>query len=750
MRHGLLTGAALLFLTLPAAAQSLSGKVFGRSGDGREILPGAVLRFAGSQDAELSNENGVFKLERDPAADPRLIVSFTGYQTDTIDISGKSYLTIVLEKDATALSGVTVSQNRAGFLSSSAVGQTAVITRHELSKSACCDLAGCFGAQAAVQAQTTNVVTNAQELRMLGLSGVYNQLLVDGLPLMAGAAYTYGVSAWPGVLIENISVSKGTTSVLQGHTGITGQINMQTMLPPDEPYLLLNAYANSFGEQHYNAIGATPVGKKKNWRSLLSLHSVQPSQRVDQNDDGFLDLPLLRRYAVFNKWTYRQEAKGGFQLQAAAGYNNEQRIGGQTGYRPADHAGSGAIYGQWMHYQQGMAYAKGSYRLNPKHTLNLNLSYLTHEQNTWLGQTHYNANQHNLQAVAQHDWQWRFNQELKWGVSYTYQDLDEHILFSENPVGKTYGGDYETPLRTPGLFAENKAQWLDDKLMLLTGIRADQHQNAGLFLSPRIFVKWDVAKGHTVRASAGRGWRQVNLFSEQPLLLATSRDLVFEEKLKPEEAITTGLSYVYRPPAEKLDGFVSLDVYYTAFQNQFFPDYDRDPGKIYLYNFTGESRSLGAQAEASFTFFRRLEARAAYNYLDVYQVMDGVKKQLTFTPRHRAMAALSWQTKNKRWQLDANAHWTGEMRLPDTRMLPDAFQRPLFSDPFTLFGAQIRHRWKGLEVYAGVENLTGFTQENPIISAANPFGPYFDLSSVWGPTRGREFYLGVTWEPGGK
>lgn len=745
MKRRFFATAALLLTTLPALAQPLSGKVFGETENGKEILPGAILRWMHAPDAEMANKNGVFKINRTGEEDPRLIVSFTGYQPDTIGTIGKNYLSIVLKKDAAALQEVTVSQNRSSFLSSTAVGQTNVITRHELSKSACCDLAGCFGTQAAVQAQTTNVVTNAQELRMLGLSGVYNQLLTDGLPLLQGAAYTYGISAWPGVLIEDIWVSKGTTSVLQGHTGITGQINMQTTPPASTPALLLNVYANSFGEQHYNAIGSMPLGKEKKWRSLLSLHSVQPGQRVDKNGDGFLDVPLLRRYGLFHKWTYRQEATGGFQLQAAIGYTDEQRIGGQLAYQPKAHKGSSGVYGQMMHYRQPMGYLKGSYRLNAAHSLNLNVSALAHHQESWLGQTRYEASQQTMNAVLQHDWLWLENQELKWGFSYAFQQLKEKISFSENPLGKSYAGRFETPLRVPGIFAENKSMWLDEKLMVLAGLRLDRHQEAGAYLSPRLFVKWDVAAGHTLRASAGRGWRQVNLFSEQPLLLATSRDLVFAEHLEPEAALTTGLSYAYRLPGEKTNGYLSLDIYHTRFQNQFSPDYDIDPGKIYIYNFREKSHSLGGQAEASFTFFKRLEARAAYNYLDVYQIVAGKKKELPFTPRHRVMAALSYQTKNKRWQADANMHWTGKMKLPDTDLLPDVHQRPPYSKPYTLLGAQIRHRRNTLEIYLGVENLTDFTQADPIISADNPFGPYFDLSSVWGPTRGREYYAGITW-----
>jgi hypothetical protein len=47
------------------------------------------------------------------------------------------------------------------------------------------------------------------------------------------------------------------------------------------------------------------------------------------------------------------------------------------------------------------------------------------------------------------------------------------------------------------------------------------------------------------------------------------------------------------------------------------------------------------------------------------------------------------------------------------------------------------------EIYTGCENIFDFRQLQPIVSWQNPFSPYFDTSSVWGPTRGREFYLGI-------
>jgi hypothetical protein len=212
--------------------------------------------------------------------------------------------------------------------------------------------------------------------------------------------------------------------------------------------------------------------------------------------------------------------------------------------------------------------------------------------------------------------------------------------------------------------------------------------------------------------------------------------------LKPELALNWGLNYVYRFSLGKTTGTLSTDFYMTRFRNQFFPDYDVTPGKVVIRNFDGPSRSNGLQVDAAFTFFKLLECRLAYNYLDVSRTIDGRQITLPFNPGNRVMGAVSYRTRNKRWQGDINAHWFDRMRLPDTRSNPEAYQRPLWSSAYMTVNAQATFRWKTLDIYAGIENIAGYRQPNPIIAADNPFSPYFDLSSVWGPTRGRELYLG--------
>ena len=61
---------------------------------------------------------------------------------------------------------------------------------------------------------------------------------------------------------------------------------------------------------------------------------------------------------------------------------------------------------------------------------------------------------------------------------------------------------------------------------------------------------------------------------------------------------------------------------------------------------------------------------------------------------------------------------------------------------YPMLYAQVTRRFKGWDVYAGVENLTNFRQKNAIISADNPRSASFDASCIWGPLMGVKAHVG--------
>jgi len=720
---------------------SVSGRVMNQKD---EPLVGASVYWAGTYTGVATGNDGEFTISAHDIEDLFLVASFLGHVSDTIFIEEQEIVIFTLNEEI-VLGEVVLRVQRPGVVKwGHTIVATETITSAELQKSACCDLAGCFETQTSVQPHTTNIVTNAKALRIMGLSGVYNQILVDGLPMIQGLSRTYGISSIPGTLVRNIHVTKGTNSVLQGYESISGQIVVETTDPWEAGEVFLNAFVNSDMEKQFNgqfSFLGSEVG------NLLAVHTVQPANRIDKNGDTFLDLPLLTRYSLFNKTSVGHAGVGEFFTQVALRLLTEKRTGGQLNFEPSQHKGSTTVYGQSVSYNQYDITTRTGFRVSEKLNYTLFASAFHHDQNSFFGTVGYDARQLNIYANLQQELHYGQSNQLIVGASIRYNNLSENISFKAPQDHRSYDGEYLLREVVPGIFAEHTLFLFDRRVAWLAGVRADWHDQFGLKLTPRTLLKVDISPKTIIRANIGTGWRTVNLFSENTTLLASSRDIVFAEDLEPESATNFGINVLqkFESPKHKLEGFVSVDLYRTNFQNQFFPDYDTDPTLAIIGNFKGESASLGFQVEGSLLLFGQLELKTGYNYLDVYRMQNGVKESVPFIPTHRLLQTIGYSPLSGKFRADLNLHWYGKQRLPGTASNPVEFQRPGHSDPYTLVNIQFTYRFRGVEIYSGVENLLGFRQDQPIISWQDPFGPHFDTAFAWGPTRGREFYLGVRW-----
>lgn len=720
------------------SAQTILGKL---TNNKKEPLIGASIYWLGTTIGVATGNKGEFEIIAKDISNKKLIASYVGHLADTIEITNQTFIEFRLIETKT-LNEVVVKAERDGVIISEINPiKTEQITQTELRKAACCDLAGCFETQTTVQPQTTNVITNSKELRILGLSGVYNQVLIDGFPMIQGLSYTYGISSIPGTLVDNIYVSKGANSVLQGYESISGQINVETKYPDKTDRLLLNVYVNNFMEKHLNVNYAF---KQSKWSNLIAFHTVQPANKIDRDKDNFLDLPLLTRYMVSNKWKYGNEKDWGWNSRIGLRFFNEQRIGGQTSFNAESDKGSTNVYGQNVNISQPEIWTKTGYRFNNNYNIVLFASAFHQQQNSYFGTVKYNAKQTNFYGNIQYELNYdKYN--LKTGMSFRHLDLNEDIAFTDTFLKRTYAGNYQRLENILGLFAENTMQFFNNKLTWIAGVRGDHHNQFGFQFTPRTLIKYDIAPKTIIRANVGTGWRTVNLFSENIGLLVSSRDIVFAEQLNPEKAVNFGINLTqkFETKDNNLSGYFSADCYRTEFQNQIFPDYDTNPTKAIIKNFTGTSVSNGFQAELNLKIYQRFELKTGYNFLDVYREIGETKQLLPFNPRHKFLTTFSYKPLTNKFHFDVNVHWYGKQRLPNTKSNPIEFQRPDFSQPYTIANAQFTYNFKKFEVYAGCENIFDFRQKQPIISWQDPFSPYFDTSSVWGPTRGRETYVGV-------
>ncbi|HEX8507801.1 MAG TPA: TonB-dependent receptor, partial [Hymenobacter sp.] len=149
-------------------------------------LPGAVVRWlldapddAAPAITAISDEKGNFVLARPSRAASRLVVQALGYRADTLAVptTGAPYLRVAL-RAGQELGEVTVTARGPAY-SALTPANVQVISARDLTKSACCNLAESFETNASVEVTTSDAVSGAKQIQLLGLDGSYSLLTVD-------------------------------------------------------------------------------------------------------------------------------------------------------------------------------------------------------------------------------------------------------------------------------------------------------------------------------------------------------------------------------------------------------------------------------------------------------------------------------------------------------------------------------------------------------------------------------------------
>jgi len=718
-------------------SQNLTGVVNGDNDNKKEPLEGAVIKWINTKKGTATDEKGRFELGSEGISDKRIVVSNIGYKTDTINVSGKLVLEVILIQNTTTETIVIEDEQSSTYISDDAA-KTEIITSQELVKDACCDLSGCFGKNSSVEVAVTDIITDSKELKILGLEGVYTQILIDNMPMMNGLNVKYGVSSISGSMIDRITISKGSNSVINGYESISGIMNVILRDYDNSDLVLVNGFINNSLEKQFNMNLTNQLSKNVN--TIFALNTAQKSNRIDENYDGFLDNPLITRYTLFNKWNFADE-KSKSEFNVAGRYWNEERIGGQKGYDINNNPGSNSIYGQTAKINSFDGYMRFAKAVTETSGFKLYLNANYYDQKSFYGITKYEALQNNLVAMGLYEFELSDLLVFKTGMSYKYLRINEDISFSDTS-SKTYSGNYKSIQSIPGIFAENSISLLNNKASLMTGIRFDHLNDYGSIFTPRILLRYQPENEFVIRVSAGTGFRTANLFSDNSNLLASSRDIIIAEELNPEKTFNYGADVLYYFTFGKIAGSLNLDYYRTEFSNKIIPDYDKNPSEVIFANLNGSAFSNVFQSEANINVMRNFDIKLAYKFIDLQYENNGIKYQQPFNSTHRFFSSFSFSPLNKSWSISSGLQWFGVQQLPSTASNPIQYQRPQQSESYTMINAQFNKFFEFFELYAGVENILDFTQDNPIISAEDPFGQYFDTSYIWGPTKGREFYFG--------
>lgn len=685
------------------------------------------------------------------------------------------------QHDTLNLKAVTVSARKSDKISRLGGAENGTrIGVDELCRAACCNLGESFLTNASVDVNYNDAATGARQIKLLGLSGQYVQMLAENLPMGTGAAMPYVLGYVPGTWMKSISVSKGASSVKNGFQSVTGQINVEYLKPDDTPGLVVNLYGDHHGKAEGNVVGNVHLNEHLS-TEVLAHYEKDFNHHADDNGDGWIDVPAIRQLNLMNRWKY---TRGRYIFHGGAGLIDETRHGGSSllaaveqpvhvGTRryelymkhavilDREHNTNIALMGNVSHSELDGHFATGwlqalgetSSRLlgnllqvtmepPPGYAvtstrLQRNLHQVTMEPSqdyakasAWLVADHLRNTHEALNATLMLEHEFNETHSISTGIGILAERLRDSIaaVLIDN-ITETVPGAYAQYTYKPS-----------HHLTVMAGLRADHVSGYDrTILTPRLHVKWMPSDYLTLRGSTGKGYRIPYALAENHYLLASWRPLQVDSQLPLEEAWNSGLAAALTiPMGESRFLNINAEYYYTDFLAQTIVDYDSDPSKTLVTALDGRSFSHTAQVDATYAPLDELDITVACRLNDVRCTYNGQLREKPLTSRYKALLTIGWKPMMELWQVDLTFCMNGPGRLPaQVGMAESEFPA------YPTLNLQLMRRFRHWSVYIGGENLTNYRQPAPVLATSTPDTPLYDPSLVYGPIRGIMAYAGV-------
>ena len=689
------------------------------------------------------------------------VVNANGELIDTTDIYG--------ERADSLDAAVFVSRQAGNYLSKGKEIRTEVISAAGLCKMACCNLAESFENSASVTVGFSDAVTGARQIRLLGLSGTYTQMLDETRPVMRGLSAPFGLSYVPGQWLESIQIAKGSSSVINGVECMTGQINMEHRKPTDEKPLFLNAAVMSDSKMDFNVASSLQMGYK--WSTVILAHVSGNVEPHDMNGDLFLDEPQMLQFNLSNRWLY--QADNGVQVRFGVRALQDSRLGGsfwkdegtgKTLYYDKDRYSLSSFnridpWGSDILNRSINGYLKVGVPLNEDNSQNVALiaDYSYQDMDSYFGSTKYLAGQHSAYANLLYQNVINDSHRFTLGLNGTFDRYNEDYarsVWTTRPVDSAYKG--MTDLANVGAFGEYTFH-AGEEFSAIVGLRGDWFKNQGFKVSPRVTLKYMPIEEIVIRANGGRGLRystplvdNIGVFSTGKEFYGSYNDHILED------AWTFGGNITYYLPfGTSSNTYLSFDYFHTQFAEQMVVDYEYGLNQIHFYALGGNrSYTDNYQLDFSIDPFERFNITTTFRYTNANIELAGkglVEKPMT--SRFKGVLNMQYATNLNKWIFDFTASLNGSCRVYNfMENLKDENGKLLYENGRTpvypLLYAQVTRRFKGWDVYIGAENLTNFRQKNVILGTkdgegfVNPRVASFDASCIWGPLMGIKAHVG--------
>jgi outer membrane receptor for ferrienterochelin and colicins len=699
----------------------------------------------------ITNEDGLYFFKNLTAGNYEVIVSYTGFKSQSKNISLNDINEIVVVdfnlKEKNSLDEVVITGTMKPVSRLESPVPVEVYKPVFFKKNPTANIFEALQNVNGVRPQLNCNVCNTGDIHINGLEGPYTLVLIDGMPIVSGLSTVYGLSGIPNSLLERIEIVKGPASSLYGSEAVGGLINIITKNPKNAALFSADAFTTDWGELNVDLGFTANVGKAAS--VLTGINYFNYNNPIDNNNDNFTDLTLQDRVSVFQKWNINR--KSNKLLSMAGRFFYEDRWGGEMQWEKK-HRGGTEVYGESIYTKRWELL--GAYELPIVEKMLFSFSYTDHDQNSVYGDMPYIAKQRI--GFGQLTWDKKLNShDLLFGTALRYQYYDDNTPATVE----------EDVNWIPSLFVQDEVK-LNESHKILLGARYDYNNNHGSIFTPRLAYKWEITDTNILRFNTGTGFRIVNLFTEEHAALTGSREVIIMEELKPERSFNANLNYLKKIYTNN-GTFIGLETtaWYTRFSNSIIPDYDSNPNQIIYKNLNGYAVTKGISTNMDLVFTNGLKMILGATYMDVSKTENNTTTRQILTEKTSATWAVSYRINKLFLDVDYTGNLYGPMRLP---LLGDLDPRNQYSPTWSIQNIQFTfNKFKNFELYAGVKNILNWTPNkvNPFIiarahdpfdknvqydtngnvqaTADNPYALTFDPGYVYGPNQGIRSFFGL-------
>lgn len=318
----------------------IKGKVF--DADTKEPLNGVTISQNASGIKTSTTGNGSFTLYSS-SKNPKLQVSFVGYETRAIIVSDDQVLNIALMQKTEDLETVVITANREAGLRTEAPVAISKITSAQINDTKANLLVELVNKVPGVVMLNYNNEQHGMGIRQpFGISA-YFLYLEDGIPMRPLGVFNHNALIETNIFaLSSIEVIKGPASSLYGAEAVGGTINFITQKPTAVPTAKVGLQADNFGYKRLQwgagaylnkklgiFVGGFVAGQTDSWQTRSDYNKFSLNARADYHLSAKTD--LTGSFSVNNYFS-----QTGGSVDSMAYYNRNYPSNNNFTYRSVD------------------------------------------------------------------------------------------------------------------------------------------------------------------------------------------------------------------------------------------------------------------------------------------------------------------------------------------------------------------------------------------------------------------------------